>query len=204
MKLLIVTAVDAERDAVLRGLSGTVHDVYTVGVGPAAAAAGTARLLALAEAAGTRYDGVVNAGIAGGLAGRADIGDVVVGTASISAELGVRTDDGFTPLGKLGFGSAVAECSLRLAAGVTGARGEILTLATITGSAQRVDELAESYPHALAEAMEGFGAATAAARVRLPFTEIRAISNAVGDRDASGWNWQAAFDALTKAAGELR
>lgn len=204
MKLLIVTAVDAERDAVLRGLSGTVHDVYTVGVGPAAAAAGTARLLALAEAAGIRYDGVVNAGIAGGLAGRAAVGEIVVATASVSAELGVRTEDGFTPLGKLGFGSAVAECALRLAAGVTGARGEVLTLATITGSARRAEELAESHPEALAEAMEGFGVATAASRVRLPFIEIRAVSNAVGDRDTSGWDWQGAFDALTKAMGELR
>ncbi|MGH8879104.1 MAG: futalosine hydrolase, partial [Stackebrandtia sp.] len=134
MKLLIVTAVDEERDAVQRGLSGTVHDVYTVGVGPARAAANTARLLAMAAAADTRYDGVVNAGIAGGLAGRAGIGDVVIATASVSAELGVRTEDGFTPLGELGFGSSVAECALRLAANVTGARGEVLTLATITGS----------------------------------------------------------------------
>lgn len=204
MKLLIVTAVDAERDAVLRGLSGTVHDVYTVGVGPAAAAAGTARLLALAEAAGIGYDGVVSAGIAGGFAGRAAVGEIVVATASVSAELGVRTEAGFTPLGELGFGSEVAECALRLAAGVTGSRGEILTLSTITGSAERVAELTAAHPAALAEAMEGFGVATAAARARLPFIEIRAVSNAVGDRDRSGWDWQGAFEALTKAMGELR
>src|SRR5690606_11848495 len=74
MKLLIVTAVDAERDAVLRGIGAASHDVHTVGVGPAAAAATTARLLALAECCGTRYDGVVNAGIAGSLEGRAAIG----------------------------------------------------------------------------------------------------------------------------------
>jgi futalosine hydrolase len=41
--LLVVTAVDAERDAVAAGWPG---EVVAVGVGSAAAAAGTARLLA--------------------------------------------------------------------------------------------------------------------------------------------------------------
>lgn len=204
MKLLIVTAVDAERDAVLRGLSGSVHDVYTVGVGPTAAAAATARLLASAEAAGDRYDGVVSAGIAGGLAERVNVGDVVVATASVAAELGVRTADGFTSLGKLGYGSAVAECAVRLTREVTGTRGEVLTLATITGTPDRAAELAAEHPDAVAEAMEGFGVATAAAGARLPFAEIRAISNAVADRDTGNWGWEAAFGALTKAMGELR
>ncbi|MGH3739344.1 MAG: futalosine hydrolase, partial [Micromonosporaceae bacterium] len=44
----MVTAVAAERDAVVAGLTGTSDvDAVAVGVGPAAAAAGTARLLAL-------------------------------------------------------------------------------------------------------------------------------------------------------------
>ncbi|MGH8879412.1 MAG: futalosine hydrolase, partial [Stackebrandtia sp.] len=64
-------------------------------------------------------------------------------------------------------------------------------------------ELAAAYPNALAEAMEGFGVATAAAEARLPFVELRTISNEVGDRDVAGWDWQAGFAALTKAVGEL-
>ncbi|MFC4812241.1 hypothetical protein ACFPB1_23485, partial [Paenibacillus sp. GCM10023250] len=46
-RVLIVTAVDAEREAVLRGLgSDRRFDVVAAGVGPAAAAAGTAFALA--------------------------------------------------------------------------------------------------------------------------------------------------------------
>ncbi|HZE40951.1 MAG TPA: futalosine hydrolase [Stackebrandtia sp.] len=204
MKLLIVTAVDEERDAVLKGLSGSAHDAYTVGVGPSAAAAGTARLLARAEAAGIRYDGVVNAGIAGGLDGRVGAGDVVVAAAAVSPELGMVDESGFTPLGELGFGSNVAVCALRLAAKVTGTRGDVLTVATITGTRDEAARLAKSYPDAVAEAMEGFGVGTAAAQAGLPFVEVRSISNAVGDRDVAGWDWTGGFAALTKAMEELR
>ncbi|WP_419891293.1 futalosine hydrolase [Paenibacillus xylanexedens] len=53
-RVLIVTAVDAEKDAVLRGLGDTAaerFDVIAAGVGPASAAAGTAATLAYAVAA---------------------------------------------------------------------------------------------------------------------------------------------------------
>lgn len=53
-RVLIVTAVDAEKDAVLRGLGDTGaerFDVIAAGVGPASAAAGTAATLAYAVAA---------------------------------------------------------------------------------------------------------------------------------------------------------
>jgi futalosine hydrolase len=64
-RLLIVTAVAAEADAVRAGLTTSDIVVEPVGVGPAAAAAGTARLLATG-----RYRAVISAGIAGGLPGR--------------------------------------------------------------------------------------------------------------------------------------
>lgn len=198
MKLLIVTAVDAEADAVRRGLSGD-HDVAVIGVGPAAAAAGTARLLATQGP----YDGVINAGVAGGLAGRVDIGDTVIATESVSAELGVALPDRFQPLDELGFGSNTVTCDPSLTARVPGTRGVVLTLATITGTPSLAAALAQRYPRALAEAMEGFGVATAARQARLPFAEIRTVSNRVGDRDVAGWDWDAGFHALATAAKAL-
>lgn len=197
---LIVTAVAAERDAVLSGLAEGVAEVHAVGVGPVKAAAATARILARAEG---RFDAVLNVGVAGGLAGRVASGDVVVGTVSVAAELGVRHESGFTPLGELGFGSNRVDCDPRLTERVPGARGEILTLATITGAKTLADSLADEYPLALAEAMEGFGVAEAAHAVGLPFAEVRTISNAVGDRDVAGWDWQGGFAALTRAMEHL-
>src|SRR6185437_10091360 len=106
--LLVVTAVDAERDAVVRDLgpsdhitlngmpavrvetpAGVLHAI-SAGVGPVAAATTTA--LALAAA---RYEFVASAGIAGGFRGRCAVGDIVVADEVTFADLGVRTDDGF-------------------------------------------------------------------------------------------------------------
>lgn len=56
-RVLIVTAVDAEKEAVLRGLGDKAADMFDViaaGVGPASAAAGTAAALALAAASASR------------------------------------------------------------------------------------------------------------------------------------------------------
>jgi futalosine hydrolase len=53
-RVLIVTAVDAEKDAILRGLgddAAAQFDVIAAGVGPASAAAGTAAAIAFASAA---------------------------------------------------------------------------------------------------------------------------------------------------------
>ena len=215
MRLLIVTAVAAEADAVRAGLSeaglseaGRWPDavVEPVGVGPATAAAGTARLLTLAEAAGRPYAAVLSAGIAGGFPGRADVGATVVGTRSIAADLGAESPDGFLPIDRLGFGSAVHEADPALLKMLTAAlpgavTGDILTLATVTGTAATAGRLAAAHPTAVAEAMEGFGAAAAAGS--LPFAELRTISNPTGPRDRAAWRIPDALAALTRAARAL-
>jgi len=204
-RLLIVTAVAAEAEAIRAGVdTGAVH-VATVGVGPAAAAAGTARLLALAEAAGTPYRAVVSAGIAGGFPGRADVGATILGARTIAADLGAETPDGFLPVEDLGFGSSLIEADPALLKTLTSALpqaivGDILTLATVTGTAQTAEALKARHPRAVAEAMEGYGVACAAQTAAIPFAELRAISNPIGPRDRASWRLREAFSALTEAA----
>ncbi len=206
MRLLIVTAVPAEADAVRNGLALLDAHVAPVGVGPAAAAAGTARLLALAEAAGTPYTAVLSAGIAGGFPGRADVGATVIGARSFAADLGAESPDGFLPIEQLGFGSSTVEADPDLLKSLTAALpeavvGDILTLATVTGTAQTAERLAAAHPTAVAEAMEGFGAATAAGE--LPFIELRTVSNLIGPRDRAAWRLPEALAALTRASASL-
>ncbi|MFD7949420.1 futalosine hydrolase, partial [Streptomyces sp. NPDC059744] len=81
--------------------------------------------------------------------------------------------------------------------------GEVLTVSTVTGSAGRAAALRTAHPHAVAEAMEGFGVAEAAERLRVPVLEIRAVSNAVGPRDRNAWRIGDALAALTEAFGKL-
>jgi futalosine hydrolase len=186
---------------------GRAH-VAAVGVGPAAAAAGTARLLALAEAAGRPYRAVISAGIAGGFPGRADVGAVVIATRTIAADLGADSPDGFLPIDRLGFASGTVESDPVLFKILTGAlpaalAGDILTLSTVTGTAETAARLTARHPAAFAEAMEGYGVASAAIAAGLPFIEFRTISNPIGPRNRSTWRLEDALAALTAAAKAL-
>jgi futalosine hydrolase len=187
--------------------NGSIIDgvgVATVGVGPALAAAATARLLADAEHAGYPYDAVICAGIAGGFAGRVEVGGLAVATVSIAADLGADSPDGFIGLDELGFGTAKRPADLgdRLRKVLPGVvAGPILSVSTVTGTAAGTKAITERYPDAVAEGMEGFGVACAAGD--RPFGEVRAISNVVGPRDRSAWRIAPALAALETAFRRL-
>ncbi|WP_433536731.1 futalosine hydrolase [Micromonospora sp. CA-249363] len=212
--LLVVTAVPAEADAVRAGLTAEAVAIAPVGVGPAVAGAATARLLALAEAAGRPYRAVVSAGVAGGFTGRAAVGDTVLATASIAADLGADSPDGFLGIEELGMppallgGGSVVPADPTLLATLraalpTATIGPVLTVSTVTGTAAGTEELRRRHPEAVAEAMEGYGVAVAAAQAGVPFAELRTISNPIGPRDRDAWRLREALTALTKAAPAL-
>ncbi|WP_240941802.1 futalosine hydrolase [Paenibacillus sp. HB172176] len=210
-QLLIVTAVDAERDAILRGMEDKLSSqnitVIAAGAGPAAVAARTAAALAA-----NRYDLVVSAGIGGGFPGRAAIGTLVLASSIVAADLGAESPDGFLPIDELGFGSAVAavseEWNDRLMQALHQARlssilAPIITVSTATGTAETAAIRSAIVPGAAAEGMEGFGVATAAEQFGVPAVELRAISNAVGPRDRSAWRIGDALRALEEAAAAI-
>jgi futalosine hydrolase len=222
VRLLVVAAVEAERLALVRGLGvgldvvagdvgldvvagGVGLDVVAGGVGPAAAAASTARALAMAP---EPYDLVLSAGIAGGFDGRAGIGGTVLARRSIAADLGAESPDGFLSLDTLGFGSSTVEVDDSalewLRRGLPDAAvGDVLTVSTVTGTAAGAAALLARHPDAVAEAMEGFGVATAATLGGAAYAELRTIANLVGPRDTAAWRIREALDALTAAAARL-
>ncbi|MFE0579291.1 futalosine hydrolase [Streptomyces sp. NPDC058874] len=231
MRALVVTAVGAESDSVLAGLTphpdspgpeprtlppgrprtqsgagypvtrrdlpGIALDVLVGGVGPAAAAAGTATALALGE-----YELVVSAGIGGGFAPAAPVGSLVVADAIVAADLGAQTPEGFLDVAALGFGHSVhlppAELAARAAEATGALLAPVLTVSTVTGTADGAAALTARHPLAGAEAMEGFGVAEAAAAYGLPVLEIRAVSNTVGPRDRAAWRIGDALAALAE------
>lgn len=212
-RVLVVAAVEPERAAVLGGLGSTGADPAAVvvvagGVGPADAAAATARALVRAECEGRPFDAVLSAGIGGGFAGRAAVGGLVLADLSAAADLGAQDGDDFIDLETLGFGRSrhAAEPLLlrRLRAALPAAVvGPVVTVSTATGSAARTRELCRRVPGAAAEGMEGFGVAVAAASAGVAFGELRAISNEVGPRDRSAWRIPQALDTLRVAFAAL-
>jgi futalosine hydrolase len=207
-KILVMVAVSAEKEAVLRGLKERENfKVVQAGVGPVAAAVNTAKVLAI-----TRYSLVVSAGIGGGFPGRAEVGSIVVADEIVAADLGVETPAGFQSLAEMGFGfdciradeGLVKKVYEALDTANLGVRtGPVLTVSTATGTAESAKDLATRVPGATAEAMEGYGVAWAANDCCVPVLELRAISNLVGPRDRTSWQIKKALDVLETAFSVL-
>ncbi|WP_226537080.1 futalosine hydrolase [Fictibacillus halophilus] len=205
-RILIMTSVEAERDAILRGIGTDSRiDVKLAGVGPISAGIQTARALAADE-----YDLVINMGIAGGFTDKAEVGSLVIANEIISADLGAESPEGFITLDELGFGASTrvktdsdlvqALLESIIAANISVQTGNILTLSTVTGTAETTSNLQQREPGALAEAMEGYGVAMAAKEFGLPVLEIRSISNPIGPRDRSAWRIKDALVTLETAS----
>lgn len=207
----MVTAVEAEREAIRARAQAL--DVAVVGVGMAAAAAHAA--IALTR---LRADAVVCAGIAGGFTGRAGIGDVVVATRSIAGDLGADSPGGFIAIDDLGFGRGAYETTPPLrealvesldatrAAGPASRHartGAVISVNTVTGVADAAARLAARHPDVCAEAMEGYGVACAAVAAGVAFGEVRTISNLVGPRDRGAWRVGEALAALADVGAAL-
>jgi futalosine hydrolase len=190
--ILVVCAVAAE----LQGFARDGVTVLETGVGPVAAALATSRALAT----GT-YVAVVNVGIGGGFRGRAKVGDVVIVDTDHYVELGREDRE---PLSLPGGHTLTTSASSSLAL-LDAAReqtseavfGHAITSATITTSDARAAELNERF-EASVESMEGFAVLHAAALAGVPAIEVRGISNLVGDRATSGWDFRSGSDAALR------
>ncbi|MGD0472297.1 MAG: futalosine hydrolase [Candidatus Velthaea sp.] len=190
--ILVVCAVAEELD----GFARPDVDVVCVGIGPVEAALGTLRALAAKP-----YALAINAGIAGGFAGRAPIGSAVAVTVERYLEIG-REDGGaiVLPPGVRVEATCAADAGLleryrsRLPKAVFGTG---ITSATITTSAARSAELATRYAPET-ESMEGFSVLRAAAVAGVAAVELRGISNIVGD-PIGGWDFRAGSTAAVRA-----
>ncbi len=175
-------------------------DVVAVGVGPVEAALGTLRALAVKP-----YRLAINAGIAGGFAGRTPIGSAVAVTDERYVELG-REDGGEIglPPGHRLQTTCAADAALLAryrACNPTAGFGAGITSATITTSAARSAELAARYAPDT-ESMEGFSVLRAASTAGVAAVELRGISNIVGD-PLGQWDFRAGSAAAVRALNDF-
>ncbi len=177
-----------------------VH-VVAVGVGPVEAAHGTARALAA-----RRYRAVINAGIAGGFRERCTVGDVVAVAREEYADLGLEDGSAFPlPAGAALARTAEAHPDLLrpfLDGLIPVIVGRGVTSATVTSTDARAVLLARRYRPDV-ESMEGFAVLRAAEQVGVPAIGIRGVSNLVGDRARSEWNFAAGARAAAETTDAL-
>jgi len=192
--ILVVCAVAAELKA-FAPRPGV--DVVAVGVGPVEAGIGTLHAIARG-----RYRYVVNAGIGGGFRNRANVGDAVAVTDEHYADIGLEgggalnLPDGITLREHVASDDALLASYRKRAGGALFGPG--VTSATITTTDRRAQELAARFSP-MVESMEGFAVLAAAARAEIPAIELRGISNLVGDRAASEWDFRAGAAATVHA-----
>lgn len=199
------------------GLSGALDGVPVVllatGMGKTNAAQA---LTALLER--HRVRGVISFGVGGAYPGsELGIEAVALATSEIYGDEGVAAPGGW--MGTQGIGIPLLErggerwfdefpldaalveraAEALRAGGVRCISGPFVTVSACSGTSVRGQELAERHD-AICESMEGAALAHVAALYEVPFLEVRAISNAVEDRDLSRWRLHEAADAACRAA----
>lgn len=193
--ILLACAVEAEL-AFWKPRDGV--DTLVTGVGPVEASCALT-----AELCRRPYRLVINAGLAGAFDGAARIGDGVVvadDTMEVALENGAPLN---LPHGQRTVERACSDSELvaRLRErGFPVVRG--VTVARATSSAQTARRLSAELG-AQVESMEGFAALRAANRLGISVIELRGISNRCGERESSGWDFDAGMSGLRGIARAL-
>lgn len=182
-------------------------EILLTGVGKVNAAGATAKAVDPA-----RHSLVVSLGLGGALPGIArpmvSVGSIGVGTASLLADDGVQTPEGFLSITDLGFadatGSEILPDGDALAAlrPFTDWAGPMATVSTGSGTDALAMEVA-SRTGAVVESMEGAAVGLAARRAGVGFLELRVVSNLTGDRDRQQWDFSGALSRLGALAARL-
>jgi futalosine hydrolase len=194
MRFLLCAATELEIEATVGFLNHhpeykTKMDILITGVGLTAA---TYQLTKKVLAERPRF--VLQAGICGSLDNYLKPGKIVVVEKESIGDLGVMERSGFTSLFNLGFvqlneypwtnGKLCNNISLLQKTGLTIADG--VTINEITTSPQRIqfyrDELKANI-----ETMEGAALHYVCLSEKIPFMQLRCVSNYVGERDKNKW-----------------
>jgi futalosine hydrolase len=186
------------------------------GIGAVQACHCVTREVVAAAAAGDPYNLVVNLGIAGSYDLKAfPIGSAAVISREHFADLGFGSEEGFSDLFQYGIlekddfpytkGALARQLlpypHIEKVLEKYGA-GAGATVQCVTGTQARCNEIVAMYDPQI-ESMEGAGVYYAALMEKVPFFELRTVSNAVGERDTSKWESKAALDTLEECCREI-
>ena len=175
-------------------------DFLTTGVGMVATAAWCSRALAQ-----TTYDLALNFGVCGSFDPALPPGTVVHVVADRLAELGAEDGERFLTLQdlKLGGDDEVVNPAPPANAALAGlplVRG--ITVNTVHGNERSIRSIVERYRPQV-ESMEGAAFMYACLVNKVPFAQVRAVSNVVERRNRDGWRMADAIQNLGAAAVKI-
>ncbi len=160
------------------------------------------------------FDLAINIGIAGSFSEEFPIGTVARIEKEYFGDLGFETFSGFQTLFDYNIldqnthpfkNGALYAPELDSAVETTLAaykKATSVTVQTVSGLPERTSWLVKSYkPHI--ESMEGAAFFYVCTLEKIPFIELRSVSNVVGERDRAKWNIPLALESLREASKEL-
>lgn len=193
-------------------LDGRAVQLVETGLGAVNTAHALTRALGMERPRFVLQIGVGGAYPGGGVA----VGQLAVACAEHYGDLGVRTPGGWRPADAIGIPVATVagvprfnefpvddRLSRAAARCLTAVRGPFVTVQECSGTTALARERAARVPGALCESMEGAAAAHVCALCDVPFLEVRAMSNLVGDRDLAAWDLPGACARAQEAARRL-
>lgn len=203
MKLLIAAATNRELEAVKRFVESRHFSsikLLVTGVGAIASS------FALTEAAGKELpDIIIQIGIGGSFSSTLAIGSAVAVDKEVIADMGVVEEGGYKSIFEMGLvdnnehpynnGALINNHSDLLSmSGLKTAVG--LTVNEITTHPEKINLFNSQYGADI-ESMEGAALHYVCIMKKIPFLQIRGISNMVGERDKSRWQINEAINAAS-------
>ena len=158
-----------------------------------------------------RPDYVIQAGIGGSFSTEYPPGNLVLIKEEVNGDLGVEEDGVFKDVFDLGLQQSSEKpytnkmlvnphCDHWSDYNLPVVRG--VTINEITSSASRIQQLQQKY-QPIVESMEGAAMHYSCLLQDVPFIQLRAISNFVGERDKSKWKMREAINALNEKLVEI-
>lgn len=205
MKLLIAAATDRELEAVKRFVDSSHFSsikLLVTGVGAIASS------FALTEAAGKELpDMIIQIGIGGSFSSALAIGSAVAVEKEVIADMGAVEEGGYKSIFEMGLvdndahpynnGALINTYSDLLS--MSGIRTVVgLTVNEITTHPEKTNLFNNQYGAEI-ESMEGAALHYVCIMKKIPFLQIRGISNMVGERDKSKWKINEAINSASDA-----
>jgi len=198
MKILLVSATQLEIQEYV--LSAPHHDILITGVGLHAAVFELTRLLHH-----NRYDLVIQAGVAGAFtASKLKLGDVVAVEKDAFGDMGAFEEKQLLSLQQLDLSTEKEWWgnSNPLLKKLAFPTVKSITISTIADDDTYINALIDKWSPDI-ESMEGAALHYVCTKLNMPFLQLRAVSNFVGERDKNKWMLAGAITNLNNAVKKL-
>jgi futalosine hydrolase len=153
---------------------------------------------------------IIQAGIGGSFSENYPPGSVVLINEEVTGDLGVEENNEFKDVFDMGLpqitgpytGKSLVNNNLELLQQQNLPLVRSVTINEISTRQQRIQQLQQKY-QPVVESMEGAAFHYVAITEKIPYLQLRAISNFIGERDKSKWKMKEAIEALNEKLKEM-